>query len=84
MSQSLDFEILKDASRLFNNKEKVQLTYNINNTQRAIGSYLSSVITRKFGMHTLEDNHLSIRLRGSAGQSLGAFSVKGNYFRSVW
>ena len=36
--QSLDVEILKDASRLFNNKEKVQLTYNIKNTQRAIGS----------------------------------------------
>ena len=75
--QSLDVEILKDASNLFNNKEKVQLTYNINNTQRAIGAYLSSAITRKFGMHTLEDNHLSIRLRGSAGQSLGAFVVKG-------
>ena len=77
VSQSLDFEILKDASRLFNNKEKVQLTYNIKNIHRAIGSYLSSAITRKFGMHTLEDDHLSIRLRGSAGQSLGAFSVKG-------
>ena len=75
--QSLDVEILKDASNLFNNKEKVQLTYNINNTQRAIGAYLSSAITKKFGMHSLEDNHLSIRLRGSAGQSLGAFVVKG-------
>jgi len=77
VSQSLDVEILKDASRLINNKEKVQLTYNIKNTQRAIGAYLSSTVTRKFGMQTLEDNHLSIRLRGSAGQSLGAFAVKG-------
>ncbi len=75
--QSLDVEILKDASNLFNNKEKIQLTYNINNTQRAIGAYLSSVVTKKFGMHALDDNHLSIRLRGSAGQSLGAFTVKG-------
>ena len=77
VSQSLDIEMLKDAYRLFNNKEKVQLTYNINNTQRAIGAYLSSAITRKFGMHTLEDDYLSIRLRGTAGQSLGAFAVKG-------
>ena len=75
--QSIDVEILKDASNLFNNKEKVQLTYNINNTQRAIGAYLSSAITKKFGMNTLKDNHLFIRLRGSAGQSLGAFVVKG-------
>ena len=28
-------------------------------------------------MHSLDDNHLSIRLRGSAGQSLGAFTVQG-------
>ena len=75
--QSLDVEILKDASRLFDSKEKVQLTYNINNTHRTIGAYLSSIVTRKFGMYTLEDNYLSIRLRGSAGQSLGAFAVKG-------
>jgi len=77
VAESLDFEILKDLRRLFDSKEKVQLTYNIKNTNRAIGAYLSSAITRKFGMSTLEDNHLSIRLRGSAGQSLGAFTVKG-------
>ena len=35
------------------------------------------MVTRKFGMYTLEDNHLSIRLKGTAGQSLGAFAVKG-------
>ena len=28
-------------------------------------------------MHTLEDDYLSVRLKGSAGQSLGAFVVKG-------
>lgn len=77
VTKSLDVEILKDALRLFDNKEKVQLTYNIKNTQRAIGTYLSSEIIKKFGMYTLEDNHLSIRLKGSAGQSLGAFAVKG-------
>ena len=75
--QSLDVEILNDASRLFVSREKVQLTYNIKNTQRAIGTYISSVVTKKFGMNILEDNYLLIRLRGSAGQSLGAFAVKG-------
>ena len=58
VSQSLDVEILKDASRLINNKEKVQLTYNIKNTQRAIGAYLSSTITRKFGMHFVSNNNI--------------------------
>ncbi|MGJ3628130.1 hypothetical protein AB5I41_16310 [Sphingomonas sp. MMS24-JH45] len=34
-------------------------------------------MTRKFGMAALADNHVTVRLRGSAGQSLGAFLRKG-------
>jgi glutamate synthase (NADPH/NADH) large chain len=44
---------------------------------RAIGARASSRITRKFGMHALPEGRLHIRLEGSAGQSLGAFSVQG-------
>ena len=35
------------------------------------------MITRKFGMAGLQPDHLTVRLRGSAGQSLGAFAVQG-------
>src|SRR5262249_32881245 len=38
---------------------------------------LASYITRKFGMSGLPPDHITIRLRGSAGQSLGAFVVQG-------
>ena len=55
----------------------MQLAYNIRNTQRAIGTRLSSMITRRFGMTGLQPNHITVRLRGSAGQSLGAFAVQG-------
>jgi glutamate synthase (NADPH/NADH) large chain len=55
----------------------MQLTYNVQNTHRAIGTRLSAMITRKFGMQTLKPGHLVVRLRGSAGQSLGAFGVQG-------
>jgi glutamate synthase (NADPH/NADH) large chain len=77
VAKNLDDQILKDSSHLFDSKEKVQLTYNIKNTDRAIGTCLSSAITRKFGMNFLSENHLLIRLKGSAGQSLGAFAVQG-------
>ncbi|MBN8888670.1 MAG: glutamate synthase large subunit, partial [Rhodospirillales bacterium] len=53
------------------------LQYNIRNTHRAIGTKLSSKITRKFGMTGLQPGHVTVRLRGSAGQSLGAFAVQG-------
>ncbi len=55
----------------------MQLQYNIRNTHRAIGTKFSSLITRRYGMSTLPPAHMSVRLRGSAGQSLGAFGVQG-------
>jgi glutamate synthase (NADPH/NADH) large chain len=74
---TLDAQMIKDARALFEVGEKMQLTYNIRNTQRAIGTRLSSMITRKFGERGLQPGHIRIRLKGSGGQSLGAFAVQG-------
>lgn len=74
---SLDAQIIKDAAAVFSRREKMQLTYSVRNTHRAVGTRLSSEITRAFGMSALNDHHVTIRLRGSAGQSLGAFLCKG-------
>ncbi|HUC62527.1 MAG TPA: glutamate synthase large subunit [Alphaproteobacteria bacterium] len=74
---TLDAQILKDAKPLLEDGEKMQLAYNIRNTLRAIGTRLSSAITRKYGMVGLPPGHITLRLRGSAGQSLGAFAVQG-------
>jgi glutamate synthase (NADPH/NADH) large chain len=74
---SLDAQMIKDAAAVFSRGEKMQLTYSVRNTHRAVGTRLSSEITRTFGMSKLADGHVTIRLRGSAGQSLGAFLCKG-------
>lgn len=74
---SLDAQIIADARAVFERGEKMQLAYNVRNTHRAVGTRLSSEITRTFGMSKLNDGHVQIRLRGSAGQSLGAFLCKG-------
>ena len=74
---SLDAQIIKDAAAVFSRREKMQLTYSVRNTHRAVGTRLSSEVTRSFGMSTLDDGHVTVRLRGSAGQSLGAFLCKG-------
>jgi glutamate synthase (NADPH/NADH) large chain len=55
----------------------MQLQYNIRNTQRAIGTKFSSRIVRSFGQDKLQEDHVTVRLRGSAGQSLAAFAVRG-------
>jgi len=74
---TLDVQILKDASPVFERREKMQLTYAVGNTHRSIGARTSSAIVRQFGSNGLPQDHLTVRLRGSAGQSLGAFSAAG-------
>jgi glutamate synthase (NADPH/NADH) large chain len=75
--ETLDAEMIEDAAPALELGEKMQLAYNVRNTQRAIGAKLSSAITRKFGMDGLEPGQVTVRLRGTAGQSLGAFAVQG-------
>ena len=74
---TLDAQIVRDASAFLARGEKMQLTYTVPNTARAIGSRVSSHIVRKFGMTGLPHGHLTVQLKGSAGQSLGAFAVQG-------
>jgi glutamate synthase (NADPH/NADH) large chain len=74
---TLDAKMVEDCKPLFEAGEKMQLQYNIRNTYRAIGTRLSAHITKRFGMTGLKPDHLTVRLRGSAGQSLGAFAVQG-------
>ncbi|WP_428545429.1 glutamate synthase large subunit [Profundibacter sp.] len=75
---TLDAEIVKDAARFLNDGEKMQLQYAVQNTQRTIGTRTSSHIVRNFGMrNSLQPDHLTVKLTGSAGQSLGAFAAPG-------
>ncbi len=74
---TLDAEIVRDARPLFEHGSKVQLAYTVRNTHRAVGTRTSSAIVRRFGPDGLPDGQLHVRLRGSAGQSLGAFGAQG-------
>ncbi|WP_395674592.1 glutamate synthase large subunit, partial [Phenylobacterium sp.] len=74
---TLDAQIVRDAGPVFERGEKMQLTYTVASTQRSIGARTSSHIVRRYGMDGLPAGHLTLQLRGSAGQSLGAFAVQG-------
>ena len=73
---TLDALIVRDAAPLLERGEKMQLTYSVRNTQRAIGTRTSSHIVRRFG-ERLPDGQLTLALRGSAGQSMAAWGMKG-------
>ena len=75
---TLDAEIIRDGARFFEDGEKMQLSYAVRNTLRTIGTRASSHIVKKFGMrNSLQPDHLTVKLQGSCGQSLGAFAVNG-------
>ncbi len=77
VSDTLDQRIEPDLEPFFERREKVQLSYPVKNTDRAIGARTSSFIVRNFKREELTEDHVTIRLKGSAGQSLGAFSAYG-------
>ncbi len=75
---TLDAEIVRDAHRFLEDGEKMQLSYAVQNTHRTVGTRTSSHIVRNFGMrNALQEDHLTVKLTGSAGQSLGAFAAPG-------
>ncbi|QBX38365.1 glutamate synthase large subunit [Brevundimonas sp. S30B] len=73
---TLDARVVGDAARFLNGLEKMSLTYAVANTQRAIGARISSHIVRRHGSD-LSPGRLTLKLRGAAGQSLGAWCVAG-------
>jgi glutamate synthase (NADPH) large chain len=77
VSPSLDEAIIRDAAPFFSRREKMDLTYTVHNTDRSIGTRLSSMIYRNWGVDGLKPAHLTLNLKGAAGQSLGAFAVEG-------
>ena len=72
-----DEEIIKAAEKAISDGEEVTLDYTIKNTDRAVATMLSGVIAKKYGEAGLPDNTINIKFKGSAGQSFGAFAVRG-------
>ena len=51
--------------------------FNIKNTHRTVGTRISHHLYKKYGNEKLENDFLTLKFKGSAGQSFGAFGVKG-------
>ena len=72
-----DEDIIRAAQKAIDKGEEVNLDYAIKNTDRAVTTMLSGVIAKKYGEAGLPDGTINIKFKGSAGQSFGAFAVKG-------
>ncbi|XP_014214359.1 putative glutamate synthase [NADPH] isoform X1 [Copidosoma floridanum] len=78
LEQRSDNQLIDRAMPVLNGQQNsVTIEMTINNETRAFGSTLSYHISKKYGEKGLTDNSINIKLKGSAGQSFGAFLTKG-------
>ena len=75
--ETLDEKIWKDIEDKITTSKQNFFEYDTKNTFRSVGTRLSHYVYKKFGDGKLKPDTLNIKLRGSAGQSLGAFLSKG-------
>ncbi len=73
----LDDLILQDAQDAITDCVPVSLSYNIRNTNRSVGTKLSGEIGYQHGEQGLPEGTITVDLKGSAGQSFGAFLSPG-------
>ncbi len=81
LDEVLDQQIIRAAQNAIEKQDEVNLDYAIKNTDRAVGTMLSGMIADKYGEAGLPDSTVNIKFKGSAGQSFGAFLVKGVNFK---
>ena len=72
-----DFEELLSTPLASGRGDGGEASYAIKNTDRAVGTMLSGAIALKYGEEGLPDGTIKIKFKGSAGQSFGAFAVRG-------
>ncbi|RVU26713.1 glutamate synthase large subunit [Sandaracinomonas limnophila] len=80
LEDQLDWEILKIAKNSIEKQEKTYGELNIINVNRTVGTILSNEVTKKYGEKGLAPETINIKFKGTAGQSFGAFSVRGIKF----
>jgi len=75
--ECLDTELVQAAQTALEAREPVKLDLPVRNIHRTVGARLSYEVVSRHGPGGLPDGTIDITLRGSAGQSLGAFLAPG-------
>ncbi|KAG0047681.1 glutamate synthase [NADH] [Gryganskiella cystojenkinii] len=73
----LDNKFISEAQDALNTGKRVELDAKVVNTDRALGTTVSYHVSAKYGESGLPDDTIHINLKGSAGQSLGAWLASG-------
>jgi len=74
---ALDKKLIELSAAALDEGKPVEIEMCVRNTNRSVGTMLGSELTKRYGGAGLPDNTIKIHLRGSAGQSFGAFVPRG-------
>ncbi|MBK8898481.1 MAG: glutamate synthase large subunit [Candidatus Competibacteraceae bacterium] len=77
LSNVLDHQLIAWAQPALEARQPVRFAASIRNSDRTAGAMLSGQIARRYGHAGLPDDTIHIDLRGTAGQSFGAFLARG-------
>lgn len=77
LDEHFDAPLLEIAREALEDRSPVVVDLPIRNTERAVGTMLGHAVTSRYGADGLPSGTIDITLRGTAGQSLGAFLPSG-------
>ena len=77
LQHALDNELVARAKEALDRKTKVDIAMPVRNVNRSVGAMLSHEVAKRHGHAGLPDNTIKVKLKGTAGQSFGAFLAHG-------
>jgi glutamate synthase (NADPH/NADH) large chain len=77
LEKHFDWPLLDYFEESLKSSKPKALETEINNTNQAIGTMLGNEVTLRYGSQGLPTDTITLNLKGSAGQSLGAFIPRG-------
>jgi glutamate synthase (NADPH/NADH) large chain len=77
LERALDLKLIPQAMPALERGERVVIETPVRNVDRTVGAMLSGEMARRHGHAGLPDDTIHIKLKGTAGQSFGAWVAKG-------
>ena len=77
LDKALDNEFIRQAQAALDNGSPVKIETSVANVNRTVGTMLSGEVAKRYGHDGLKEDTIYIKLKGTAGQSLGAWLAHG-------
>ncbi|HEX8346974.1 MAG TPA: glutamate synthase large subunit [Actinoplanes sp.] len=83
LDKALDNQLITLAGPALTDGAPVRAELTVRNENRSVGAMLGGEVTRRYGGNGLPDDTIHLTLRGTAGQSFGAFLPRGVTLRII-